>query len=60
MYGASAEVDVEAIEPNVRILVEWGGPENATSVEWSFAPRGDDATFVSIENWGSAETRTPA
>jgi uncharacterized protein YndB with AHSA1/START domain len=26
MYGASAEVDVKAIEPNRRMLIEWNDP----------------------------------
>lgn len=52
MYGACAEVDVKAIEENRRILIEWGGPEDATSVEWTFEPRGEDRTFVTVRNWG--------
>jgi uncharacterized protein YndB with AHSA1/START domain len=52
MYGASAEVDVKAVEENRRILIEWGGPENPTSVEWTFEPRGEDRTFVTVSNWG--------
>ncbi len=52
MYGVSAEVDVKAVEENRRILVEWGGPENPTSVEWTFEPRGEDRTFVTVKNWG--------
>lgn len=52
MYGASAEVDVKAIEENRRILIEWDGPDNPTSVEWTFEPRGEDRTFVTVKNWG--------
>src|SRR4030095_9249336 len=43
MYGASAEVDVVALEPCHRILVHWPTP-----VEWVFAPRAPDCTLVSI------------
>lgn len=43
MYGVHADVKVIAIERNKRILIEWPTP-----VEWTFAPRGDDATFVTI------------
>lgn len=43
MYAATAQVRVRVIEPNRRILIEWPTP-----VEWVFAPRGDDATFVQI------------
>ena len=52
MYGAFTHVDVKAIEPNTRILVEWNGPENPTSVEWTFEPKGDGRTFVTVENRG--------
>jgi uncharacterized protein YndB with AHSA1/START domain len=52
MYGASAAVDVKAVEENRRILIEWDGPETPTSVEWTFEPRGEDRTFVTVKNWG--------
>lgn len=50
MYGASAQVTVKAIEENTRILIEWDDPPRP--VEWQFAPRGDNATLVSISSWG--------
>ena len=49
MYAATAQVRVRVIEPNRRILIEWPTP-----VEWMFAPRGDDATFVQITASGFA------
>ena len=52
MYGASTTVDVRAIEPNRRILIEWNGPDNPSSVEWTFEPTSDSSTFVSVKNWG--------
>lgn len=52
MYGASAVVDVKEIEENRRILIEWDGPEHPTSVEWTFEPRGEAQTFVTVKNWG--------
>jgi uncharacterized protein YndB with AHSA1/START domain len=52
MYGASTEVAVKEIEENRRILVEWDGPDHPTSVEWTFEPRGEDRTFVTVKNWG--------
>jgi uncharacterized protein YndB with AHSA1/START domain len=52
MYGVFAEVDVKAVEENQRILIEWDGPNNPTSVEWTFEPRGEDRTFVTVKNWG--------
>ncbi|HYO14724.1 MAG TPA: SRPBCC family protein [Thermoanaerobaculia bacterium] len=52
MYGASAVVDVKAIEENERILIEWGGPDNPSFVEWTFEPRDEGRTFVIVRNWG--------
>lgn len=51
MYGVHADVKVIAIERNKRILIEWPTP-----VEWTFAPRGDDATFVTITASGFTGT----
>ncbi|HEU4700771.1 MAG TPA: SRPBCC family protein, partial [Gemmatimonadales bacterium] len=51
MYGAAAEVAVRAVEPHRRILIEWPTP-----VEWVFAPRGDDRTFVTITASGFTGT----
>jgi uncharacterized protein YndB with AHSA1/START domain len=53
MYGVFAEVDVKAVEENRRILVEWD-PDNPTSVEWTFEPRGEGRTLVTVKNWGFA------
>ncbi|MDQ6418898.1 SRPBCC family protein [Paenibacillus sp. LHD-117] len=47
IYGASADIDVLEIVENSRIVIDWG-----SRVEWTFAPRGDDATFVTIVNDG--------
>lgn len=52
MYGVHTEVDVKAIETNKRILIEWNGPENPTSVEWTFEDKGNDTTFIVVKNWG--------
>jgi uncharacterized protein YndB with AHSA1/START domain len=52
MYGVFAEVDVKVVEENRRILVEWNGPDNPSLVEWTFEPRGEDRTFVTVKNWG--------
>jgi uncharacterized protein YndB with AHSA1/START domain len=52
MYKSGTDVNVKAIEPNKRILVEWmayGGP---TTIEWIFTARPDNTTFVSITNRG--------
>jgi uncharacterized protein YndB with AHSA1/START domain len=50
MYGVSADVEVKAIEPHRRILIEWGNPP--LPVEWLFAARPDRTTMVTISNWG--------
>lgn len=52
MYNSGTDVNVKAIEPNKRILVEWmayGGP---TTIEWTFISRPDNTTFVRITNSG--------
>jgi len=54
MYGATADVDVKAVVPNERILVDWGSADKKTSVEWTFAARGDGRTYVTVKNWGFA------
>jgi len=52
MYGVSTQVSVKEIEKNERILIEWSGYGTPCPVEWLFAPRADNTTFVSISNWG--------
>ena len=46
--GASAEVDVKAVELDSRILIQWTGDGAPSVVEWLFTPRGPAATLVSI------------
>src|SRR5262245_11646718 len=50
MYGVSSNVQVKAIEPNRRILIEWDGYNGPETVEWTFTARPDNTTFVSIVN----------
>lgn len=52
MYDFSVQVEVKAIEPNKRILIEWSSGEKPTTVEWVFTPRPDGTTFVSVTNSG--------
>ena len=47
-----AEVRVKALEENRRILIDWGGPEEFTTVEWLFTARADDSTWASVTNSG--------
>ncbi|MDX1523695.1 MAG: SRPBCC family protein [Anaerolineae bacterium] len=52
MYNASAQVEVKAVEPNKRILIEWSGYGGLTTVEWIFTPLTADTTFVTITEAG--------
>jgi uncharacterized protein YndB with AHSA1/START domain len=52
MYDFSVQVNVNAIEPNRRILIDWGAYDTPTAVEWQFTPRPDNTTFVSVTNSG--------
>lgn len=52
MYDMSIPVTARVIEPNERIVIEWPGYSGTTTVEWTFEPRGDDTTFVAIEETG--------
>jgi uncharacterized protein YndB with AHSA1/START domain len=52
MYGVSAEARVREVEPDRRIVIEWGGQDSGfTTVEWTFTPYGD-TTFVTITEQG--------
>jgi uncharacterized protein YndB with AHSA1/START domain len=52
MYNISIPVIAKAIELNKRILIEWPGYSDPTTVEWVFAPQKDGTTFVSITEAG--------
>lgn len=52
MYDVSMQVAVKAVEQDRRILIEWGNPGAATTVEWQFTARPDHTTFVDITNRG--------
>jgi uncharacterized protein YndB with AHSA1/START domain len=53
MYNVSVDVLVKEIEPNKRIVIDWGSPgENPTTVEWVFDEFSADQTFVSVKNFG--------
>jgi uncharacterized protein YndB with AHSA1/START domain len=54
MHGASAEVTVDALEPNRRIAIRWGEGDQSTPVEWTFSDRSDQETFIEVENAGLA------
>ena len=46
------DVRVLALEPDKRILMEWGMGGEMTNVEWNFTARPDGTTFVSVTESG--------
>lgn len=53
MYGVFAHVTVREVEPHQRILMDWGGGDEApTTVEWRFTPLTADTTFLEVTNSG--------
>ncbi|MHA6481817.1 SRPBCC family protein [Paenibacillus sp. strain BS8-2] len=47
MYGAGADIRVIEVVENSKVVIDWG-----TRVEWTFVPRGEGETFVTILNDG--------
>lgn len=58
MYGAAADVDVQVVERDKRIVKEWpyGPKAKRTTVEWSFLAPADNTTFVKVINYGFSGT----
>lgn len=56
MYAVTINVTARVIEPDQRIVIEWPGYSSPTTVEWTFAPQPDGATFVSISETGFSGT----
>jgi uncharacterized protein YndB with AHSA1/START domain len=56
MYGHSADVDVDVLEENERIVMRWPACEGdaETTLEWMFTARPDNTTFVTVTNKGFA------
>jgi len=52
MYKFSVQVNVNEIEPNRRILVDWSAYGAPSVIEWTFTSLPDDTTFVSVINRG--------
>ena len=52
MYGVSTQVEVKELEKNKRILIEWDGYSGRTMVEWTFAARKENETFVTVTEFG--------
>jgi uncharacterized protein YndB with AHSA1/START domain len=55
MYGVGTTVAVREIVPGERILVEWN-PDSPSTVEWTFTPAGDGATYVRIREFNMTGT----
>lgn len=51
MYGVGTDVEVKALEPGRRIVIDWSFPQ-VTTVEWVFTDRGDGTTMVHITEKG--------
>ncbi len=56
MYNVGSDVEVKAIEPNKRILIEWSGYKAPNTVEWIFTPHHNNTTFVGVTNRGFVGT----
>lgn len=54
MYGVGADVHVREVDPDRRILIDWGEPP--TPVQWDFTDRGDGSTLVVVTAWGFTGT----
>jgi len=52
MYDVSIAVQVKTIEPDRRIVIEWGNYGEMTEIEWIFEPYDNDKTYVRITNSG--------
>ena len=52
MYNISVDVEVKQIEPNKRIVIDWGNDGEMTNVEWVFQPYESDKTYVTATNSG--------
>lgn len=50
MYGVSADLKVNKIDPNKLISIEWGDP--STTVDFIFTEISKNATYVIIKNYG--------
>ncbi len=60
MYAHTADVDVDVVEENERIVMRWPAYEGdaQTTVEWMFTARPDNTTFVTVTNTGFTGDQT--
>jgi uncharacterized protein YndB with AHSA1/START domain len=54
MYDVHSDVEVLELVPDERIVITWSGYQARERVEWTFTDRGDDTTYVTIEDSGFA------
>lgn len=52
MYNHTELVNVKSIEPNTKIVIEWGDKAKTSSVTWTFKSLREIGTFVSIVSSG--------
>jgi uncharacterized protein YndB with AHSA1/START domain len=52
MYDVSTDVEVKEIEPNKRIVIDWGNRGEMTTVVWVFDAYESDKTYVTVTNSG--------
>jgi uncharacterized protein YndB with AHSA1/START domain len=52
MYDVSVRLTPKVIQPNKRIVIEWPGYSGPTTVELTFTPYNDGATFVKVTEAG--------
>lgn len=51
MYNLTVPVKVDTIEPDCKILIEWGEGKDQSKVEWNFKPLTASKTYVEITNF---------
>ena len=54
MYGISTDVLVKEIDPNRKIVIDWGNPATTVSFEFNSLP--GDRTYLVIKNYGFQQT----
>lgn len=52
MYNHTELVNVKSVEPNTKIVIEWGDKAKISTVTWTFKSWREIGTFVSIVNSG--------
>jgi uncharacterized protein YndB with AHSA1/START domain len=58
-YGCTCQVAAKTIERNKRIVIQWGNGNEWSTVEWTFEPRPNNSTLVTIRNSDFIGTADP-